>query len=228
MQLRTTVLPVGVLQSEQSSQTAPSSGTRRYRSPLRAQRAEETRAALIAAATELFATRGWSATGMREVAAAAGVATETLYAHFSSKQGLLRAVTDVAVVGDAQPVALADRPEFIAIGRGRRADRIRAAARLLTAVQERTATMAKLLREAAFHDDDIAGMLRATRERQRLDIGTAAALLVGRALTPSERDGVWAITSPEVYLLLVEESGWTQEQYESWMAATLARQIPRA
>ena len=53
---------------------------------------------------------------MREVAAEAGVATETLYVHFSSKRALLQAVVDVAVVGDAEPIAVAERPEFRADG----------------------------------------------------------------------------------------------------------------
>jgi hypothetical protein len=43
-----------------------------------------------------------------------------------------------------------------------------------------------------------------------------------------ERDGLWALTSPEIYLLLVEESGWTPEQYQAWMAETLERIVPRS
>ena len=183
---------------------------------------------MIASAGMLFASKGWAATGMREVAAAAGVATETVYAHFSSKRGLLRAVVDFSVVGDDRPVALAQRPEFAAIGRGHRVDRTRAAARALAAVHERTAPWAKLLREAAFHDDEIAEMLRATRERQRLDIAAGVELIIGRPPTPIERDSLWAIASPEVYLLLVEESGWTLHQYEVWAADVFDRFVPRS
>ena len=65
-------------------------------------------------------------------------------------------------------------------------------------------------------------------ERQRDDVGRAFQLLVGRAPTDAERDAMWAITSPEVYLLLVDESGWTTEQYETWAAETLERVVPRA
>jgi AcrR family transcriptional regulator len=201
---------------------------RRYRSPLRERRAAETRDALLAAARNLFVTNGWVATGMREVAAEAGVATETAYAYFSSKRGLLQAVMDVAVVGDDRPVAVAERPEFAAMGRGRHAERTGAAARLLTGIHGRTAGVAKVIREAAASDDEIADVLRATRERQRRDVAAAAGLIMGRAATVVERDGVWAITSPEIYLLLVEESGWTPEQYEAWMAETLERLVPRS
>ena len=49
--------------------TTPVGGGRRaYRSPRRQQQAAETRAVVLAAADTLFATKGWSATGMRDVA----------------------------------------------------------------------------------------------------------------------------------------------------------------
>ena len=157
------------------------------------------------------------------------MALETVYSHFSSKRGLLRAVADAAAVGDDEPVPLAQRPEFLAMGRGRRPARVQAAARLLTAVQLRTAAIAKLLRQAAPADDEIAEMLQATRASGSGATSAAALeLILGRPPTAAERDGVWAIASPEVYLLLVEESGWTPEQYEAWVAATLERVIPRS
>jgi hypothetical protein len=114
------------------------------------------------------------------------------------------------------------------MGEGRRPARIRAAAELLTGVQVRTAEIAKLLRQAAPADDEIAEMLRTTRERQRIDTAAAVELIVGRPPTATERDGVWALASPEVYLLLVEESGWDPDQYEAWVAATLERVLPRS
>ena len=199
-----------------------------YDSPLRAKRAEETRANLISTATELFTTKGWAGTGMRDVARGAGVAVETLYSHYSSKRKLFDAVVDQAVMGDDAPVAVADRPEFLAIGRGPRAERIAAAASLTAAIHHRTAPFAKLLREAAASDEEVAELLSATRGRQRQDVEAGVGLVLGRPPTGQERDGVWAILSPEVYLLFVQESGWSIDQYQSWLSETLTASCRRA
>jgi AcrR family transcriptional regulator len=180
------------------------------------------------AAEKLFVEQGWAATGVRDIASAAGVSVETVYSHFSNKGGLLRAVVDVAVSGDDEPVPIAERPEFLSIGRGRRADRIRAAASLLSEIYVRTAPMTRVLQQAAGTDAEIAGLLLGAHDRRRLDVAAAFELIVGRPPTPLERDGLWAITGAEVYLLLVDESGWTADQYQEWMAATLERVLPRS
>lgn len=49
-------------------------------------------------AAELFAQKGFAATSVREIAAAAGVTKPTLYYHFGSKEGLIRdLITDALV-----------------------------------------------------------------------------------------------------------------------------------
>lgn len=200
---------------------------RRYHSALRARQAEGTRRAVIEAAKELFIANGWDLTGMREVASATGVSLETIYRHFDSKTGLLRSVADTAVVGDDAPVALAERSEFTAMGRGPRSARISAAASVLAAVHERTAAIARLLRHAAPSDPEIAEMLKSTRERQRLDVAAAIELIIGRPPVAAEVDSIGALTSPDVFLLLVDESGWTAGQYRDWMIDMLGIAIPR-
>jgi AcrR family transcriptional regulator len=212
-----------------ASQTTSETGDgdrRRYRSPLREERARQTRAAVIEAARRLFTSRGWAATGMRDIAREAGVATETVYTHFSSKTALLHQVVDIAVVGDEVAVPLAERPEFAALGTGSRAERIAAAARLVTGVAVRTAPFAKLIREAAHTDEAMAQELDDTRRRQRADVRRGIALVIGRDLTDRELDGVFAIVSVDVYLLLTEFSGWRPEEYETWIADTLELVVP--
>jgi len=55
-------------------------------------RSDATRAALIAAATEVFARSGFEAVGTREIAAAAGVHPALIGYHFGGKEGLYLAV----------------------------------------------------------------------------------------------------------------------------------------
>jgi AcrR family transcriptional regulator len=65
-------------------------------SPPRRRDAGATRARLLDAARELFLSRGYSATGLREVAARAGVDVTLVRRYFGSKQRLFMEATDVA------------------------------------------------------------------------------------------------------------------------------------
>lgn len=58
----------------------------------RAQHVEDTRRALLGAARELFAERGYAGTGTEEIVARAGVTRGALYHHFRDKADLFRTV----------------------------------------------------------------------------------------------------------------------------------------
>lgn len=60
-------------------------------------RAQEKRAAVIDAATRLFAERGFNAVSMAALAEAAGVSTATLYRHFADKESVFAEVIDALV-----------------------------------------------------------------------------------------------------------------------------------
>jgi AcrR family transcriptional regulator len=68
------------------------------------QRALDTRAAILAAGAELFATRGYRATGVRDIAALAGCNQALVAYHFGGKGGLYDEILSRAVA-DAQQLA---------------------------------------------------------------------------------------------------------------------------
>ena len=201
---------------------SPDRGRRTYRSPRRQQQATETRAAVLGAATTLFGTRGWSATGMRDVAREAGVAVETVYANFRSKTELLMAAIDVGVVGDDAPVPLAERPEFAELSAGDFSDRVAAAARLICGINRRISGLRRALGEAAASEPELATKLTQAENRRRVNIRRGVELITGRGVDDDERDGVWAITSVDVFHLLTGIAGWSTAHYEKWLTETLS------
>jgi AcrR family transcriptional regulator len=196
---------------------------RRYDSSRRQEHAAQTRDAVVAAAIELFSTKGWAATGMRDIARAAGVSVETVYANFGSKAQVLVAALDVAVVGDSEEVPVRERPEFTEIGTGAFAKRVRAGARLMREINARTAGLLKALREAAAGDESLAALLVEREVRRRSDIEAGLRLMTGRSVTRVEAEGIWAVMSVEVHDLLVEQAGWTPTAYEDWLTDTITR-----
>ncbi len=195
-------------------------GARRYDSTLRQRMALQNRQAVLEAATARFSERGWAAS-VREIARAAGVSVETVYGHFGSKVDLLNQVVDVAVVGDDDPVALVDRPEFAALAAGTRRERVLAAAALNTAINQRTTPVFRALREAAAVEPVLALRLQSLRASQRETIRTALAMVAGREVSATQADGLWAQLSQDVYELLVGSAGWSPAQYQAWVAESI-------
>lgn len=194
---------------------------RRYDSTLRQRIALQNRKAVLDAATVRFCERGWAAS-VRDIARAAGVSVETVYAHFGSKVDLLNQVVDVAVVGDDDPVALVDRPEFAALAMGNRRERVLTAAALNTAINQRTAPLFKALREAAAVEPVLARRLQGLRDSQRQTVHAALAMVAGREVAATQADGLWALLSQEVYELLVGGAGWTPARYQAWLAQAIS------
>jgi AcrR family transcriptional regulator len=71
---------------------------------LRDARADETRKSLLAAAAELFETRGYADTSLDDVAAAARTTKGAVYHHFADKRALFREVYDMLAEAVAQSV----------------------------------------------------------------------------------------------------------------------------
>ena len=158
-----------------------------------------------------------------DVAKAAGVAVETVYASFGSKTELLLTAIDVGVVGDTEPMPLSQRPEFTALGVGSVADRIAAAARMLTGINQRTWGLRRALNEAAGSEPQLAARLQELERRRRDDIRQGVEIAIGRPVEDDVLDGLWVVMSADVYCLLTQVGGRPADDYERWLATTIRR-----
>jgi len=187
-----------------------------YHSPLRERQAAATRQVIVDAALGLFEAQGWTATTLPAIAATAGVSVDTIYATFGTKSALFLATVHVAIVGDDQDVAMADRADFARLGRGGRTERLRTGVRYTMDVYRRSVPILRALREAAA--SDAAARERCAQydhDRHEL-IGAGMTLIVGRAASTELVDSVWALVSPEVHSHLIDGRGWTEQQVEDW------------
>src|SRR4030095_15524094 len=201
---------------------------RRYDSRGRQEQAGRSRWAMLQAARRLFLDRGDAATTMPAIAAAAGVSVQSVYKPFGNKPALLKAVFDVAIAGDDEPVPVLQRA---ALGRVRDEPDPRRKLQLygefVAEVTPRHVPIQLLARAAAAIDPEAAGVW-AQLQAERL----AGMTLFARALdaeghlrpgvsVEEARDLLWTCSSPEAYDLLVLQRGWTPRRYGRWLADTL-------
>jgi AcrR family transcriptional regulator len=207
---------------EQNSSRAPQARTRLARR------------AVIDAARTLFVERGYGATTIEAISSASDVPQATVYRLFASKIGILKALLDVSVGGDDEPVAVAERPQVrSALEASRPEETLAQLAGLSVAINSRTAPIYRVLLSAASADTEAAGLLdELTRQRQAGQGRVASALARAKALRSGLRaqdaaDVIHALASPELYRLLVIDRGWSQARYEQWLAESLRGQLLR-
>jgi len=190
------------------------------------------RAAVIDAARTLFLERGYGATTIEAISAASDVPPATVYRLFSSKRGILKAILDVSIAGDDEPVAVSDRPQVQAAvadadPRGQVAGFVATAAD----INARSAPVYRILVGAASSDPDAAALLEELNQQRRSGQGQLARALARRGALRSDlrqRDAVdiiYTLMSPEVYRLLVVDRKWTPQRYQRWMTETLSASL---
>ncbi|AZG47749.1 HTH-type transcriptional regulator TtgR [Gordonia insulae] len=191
---------------------------RAYNSELRAQRARESRAVVLAAAIEMFCGRGWVATTMADVASAAGVSRQTVYQQFPNKLALLDACIDHALTGgEGGPVR--ELPDYRRMGLGDVDERLAAGARWLCAAHERSAAIQHVLDEAAVTDTTAAQRLR-VREQNRWDeVCWAVGLILGTRPDDDLVTAIWVLAARRNWLTLVGDRGWSPAQWTDWFVA---------
>ena len=87
---------------------------KRTNPPTRRDRADATRLRIVKAAYELFCERGYAGTMLSDIAAASGVAVQTVRFNFHTKGELLSRAYDFAVLGEGEPVPPQKQPWWTA------------------------------------------------------------------------------------------------------------------
>lgn len=194
-----------------------------YDSPLRREQAAETRRRVVEAARKLFASQGFPATTIADVAREAGVSPQTVYGTFGGKPGLVVALVDL-VDADSDVPALAGRlMESTDPG-----EVLELAVRIPRSVVESSGDLIVALAGAAPTDEAAATALAEGRRRHDRGLAGAVARLdeLG-ALRPgtdtAEAAAAFAtLTSDETFALLADRHGWDLDASERWMRETLA------
>jgi AcrR family transcriptional regulator len=216
-----------------SPTTSQSLARRRYDGSRRRQAAAQTRRAICDAARELFLTRGYAATTMPAIAERAGVAVDTVYASVGAKPLLFRELIEQAISGQdhAVPAEARDYVRAIHAEPDPRA-MIAIYARAVAAIQPRLAPLFRVLREAGRAEPELAALWaeiaarRAGNMRRFVEEVAAAAGGLRPGMTVEEAaDLVWATNAPEFSLLLVEERGWTPEQFATRLTELWTRML---
>ena len=204
-------------------------GKRAYDGSRRQADALERQRRIVAAATDLFIQQGFGATSINQIASAADVSAQTIFATYTSKAGVLAKAIDVAVAGDFDDVPVIERvPPLAGATPTQLFARFAEFAGIVRALNERVAPLIRVLEQAA-SSDAVLGQLRS----QLVDaIRTDALQWVGQLgpdrLRPdlSEREAADVLSttsSPAVYSIFTADAGWTPEQYERWLAAAVPR-----
>lgn len=198
---------------------------RTYDATGRRQAAESTRRSILEAARRLFLERGYAATTMPAIARAAGVALDTVYAAVGRKPALFRLLVELAISGAQDPVPAEARDYVRAIRAEPEAGRkLEIYAAALPALHERLAPLFLVLQAAAPLDADLRSLWREISQRRAANMRLLARDLEAtgglREDLPVDAvaDVIWSTNSPELYLLLVQQRGWSPERYQRWLA----------
>jgi AcrR family transcriptional regulator len=212
---------------------ARSTSPRRYdateRRRLAEQQRRDSRRRVVAAATQCFLQAGYSATTIADVARAAGVAVQTVYASVGGKADLLIAVVNQAVAGDDRDVMFLERAWMNAL----RAEpdphrQVRIFTDTMTAIGARVVPLYVVMRGAAAGDPDVAAAWQRSVDLRRESARSVVAALRGRRPDVSQEraiDLVWMLASPEVYEMLVLQRGWAPAECAAWIADSISAAV---
>ena len=202
---------------------------RPYDATSRRESAARNRAAVLAACRELLFRDGYHRMTVRSVADQAGMSTETVYKAFGGKPGLMKALWDVTLAGDDQPVPIADRPQMRDVqSAGDLAEKLRLWTAFVSGANQRLAPLYGLLAQAG---PEVTQMLATTQQERLTGVRALVTHLADWGLLAAGRDpataadACWALTGPRLFLDLTTDRGWQPGQYQDWLIRMLTANL---
>lgn len=194
---------------------------RAYHSERRRLQAEETRNDVITAARRLFANEGYGRVSIPDIAREAKVSVKTVYSSVGSKRDILTELSSVIdLSGQVVPlnveISECTDPEQI----------IRLAARLRRLMMEGAGDIVKMIADAGVSEEEVQELY----EHGQHQSYQGAERIIDRLLTVDapltmERqiaiDSLYSLMHWRMYDRMVNELGWTVDQFEQWQGDIL-------
>jgi AcrR family transcriptional regulator len=208
---------------------------RRYLSAQRDAAARQTRERIVRAAEQELLQHGYHATTVASLARAAGVSPQTIYNSIGGKAAVVKALYDVRLAGDDEPVPMAQRREFQRI-----LEQTDAAATLRAYIAAGRVLYGRvgellgaLLVDGPGADAELKTFVATIEQERRIGNSSIVAHVERRFGLPADVttsravDIVWTVTSFELADRLVRRCGWSLDAYEQWTADVVVSSLVR-
>ena len=201
---------------------------RRYDSSRRAAAAARTRSDVVEAAHTLFVEHGYQKTTLGAVAESARVSVATVKALFANKAGLVSAVRDAALAGDAETIPLARRDWYASIlDETDPVAKLTAFSKTIASIHQRVAKLHLLVRDAGASVDEMDRLWRLEHEQRREEMrGVVRSMRAQRTLRrtlsiDTAASTLWVLSDPGCFWLLTDVGGWSIARYTAWLRQTM-------
>ena len=209
------------------------SSKRKYDSTRRQAQAGETRRQILEAAHKLFIEHGYAGATIEAIAKEAGVALKTVYAVFKNKWKILVTLLNNSSSNSGEeniPMLERAGPKAVAQERDQRRQ-LQMFAHVVADNMEGAAYISEIMQVAAKTEADVDKMVQNLNKQRWQHMAVAVQQIVTNGPLQEKMDEahatdiVWTLTSPEVFLLLTRDRGWSKEKYAEWLADTLTRAL---
>ena len=205
---------------------AKSTTKRRYRSPTRQLKSEETRERILNAAFDLLREKRYERMTIDGIAERAQVSSQTVYVMFHSKAGILSELIDRISFGPEYKDLVSKAME-----REHPADRLRYVAKIARHIFDQRSEVVDILRGASLVSPELADLIEKREQQRYANQEHVIAFLNQEGCLRQDlnfklaRDLLWTLTSRELYSLMVQQRGWSSAQYEAWLGEALVEQL---